>query len=468
MTRALLFASVLTGTLALTASGIAASGPASRTLPGPALSGAPSLLWKVQADGNPEQACRSALERAGVTPAQGGLPILGPDGSERLDRFVCDLAANGHEVTSVESLDDGRTRMKILEGSGAFIHVTLDMVEALPNQTMLVGQALGDANSQPPITVADWQAYVGGLMTGGAIDAETARARADDCDALAGDPDDPQRAGPGVPAESVDVQAAYDACYEAVAGGEQAPRLLFQLGRVLLLGGYTQDAVAPLIEAADQDHAAAKGYLAELVAQGAGGLEPDPELAQGLHQQAAAAGFAPSTEILEASQAATALDYDRFNRPDLIRALHQGDKDAFWSARSGLMMEEHGAPLTLIHYFTTFVEQMRNPYHGMGCPGSMRAGIIPALERRALTTTDPMAGLGGMMSVLEGIMQDPGVASGDPRGIMAPIVEGEATVETLREAGGMDALALVRTFDCNDPAMQTILSNLDAFVREGP
>lgn len=64
-----------------------------------------------------------------------------------------------------------------------------------------------------------------------------------DCDRLASHPEDPDRIGPGVGRQQIDLPKAIAACEAAVKADPRNPRLNYQLGRVLGYSGRGKEAV---------------------------------------------------------------------------------------------------------------------------------------------------------------------------------------------------------------------------------
>jgi hypothetical protein len=426
--------------------------------------------------------CDAAIERAGGLDGDREAPILGPEDAMPLADFVCGLDAAGHQVSAFSRTDEAEAEMRILEADGDFAHARLHVVEALPGRRMLVGSALGDANRQDPITVAAWREYVTGLLSVSAVPVEGA---VEACDLLAADPEDPARTAQGVPAQAVDLQAAYDACTVALEQEPDNPRLAFQLGRVLLLADYPEEAAGRLVAAADAGHAAAVGHVAGLIAGGEAGYEADPATAAGLHQMAAVAGYGPSMAAYQAltgapvdmaaarAGAPTAEDFDRFNQPKIIKALYDGDFGVLNEFQSGLVAEQNGVPLSLVTYFTAFADQANTPYEGIGCPGLLKAGIGARLSQRAATAAmNPEAVMGSLEQMFMMMAGSMGARGGDPftdgmraaQDMMQPMIEGETRIGVLKEAGQKDALILAQKYGCDHPLSRKVMSNLNAYV----
>lgn len=127
---------------------------------------------------------------------------------------------------------------------------------------------------------------------------EAARSAIRQCDALAAHPDDPEAFAKGVPESTLNAARAIAACSEAVRHDKTSPRLLFQLARAYLKAGRVEDALDQLIAAAEQEHGGALAYLADVVLDGAPGIEADPAMARGLYERAVASGFEPARKVL--------------------------------------------------------------------------------------------------------------------------------------------------------------------------
>lgn len=120
------------------------------------------------------------------------------------------------------------------------------------------------------------------------------------CDSLAGHPSDRDKVGAGVANREFNPQAAAESCLEGLAASPGNRRVAFQVGRVLVAGGRLAEARDPLIKAADLGSAAAKTYLARLVAEGKAGFDQDVGIAYSLLEEALDGGFSPARKDLKA------------------------------------------------------------------------------------------------------------------------------------------------------------------------
>jgi TPR repeat protein len=82
------------------------------------------------------------------------------------------------------------------------------------------------------------------------------------CDRLAGNPEDPQRVGPGVPFFSMDGTAAVAACASAAQSHPEIVRFKYQLGLALARTKHYEEALVPVREAAAAGYAPAEADLA--------------------------------------------------------------------------------------------------------------------------------------------------------------------------------------------------------------
>ena len=118
------------------------------------------------------------------------------------------------------------------------------------------------------------------------------------CDVLAAHPDDPEAVARGVTNENLNASVVISSCNEAIKIDAHTPRLRFQVARGFLKAEQFEAAIEMLIPAAQQGHGGALAYLADLLLDGAAGIEANPGLAESLYQKAVASGFMPAKTIL--------------------------------------------------------------------------------------------------------------------------------------------------------------------------
>jgi len=109
------------------------------------------------------------------------------------------------------------------------------------------------------------------LLAGPAIADPSPAAAITECDRLAAHPKDPNREGPGVALDKIDVPAAIASCGHALAQNPNNPRVTFNLGRANERAGRLDETVRLFRLAADQGYARAQfnlGVFTSLAAAG--------------------------------------------------------------------------------------------------------------------------------------------------------------------------------------------------------
>lgn len=113
-----------------------------------------------------------------------------------------------------------------------------------------------------------------------------------DSDRLASHPADPENpTNGGVMDEEIDVEAALLPCQQAALLYPSLPRLSFQYARVLMAAGCEELALVHFLNAAEQGHGGACGYLGDICLYGLCGMEIDPPMAKEYYARAAESGF---------------------------------------------------------------------------------------------------------------------------------------------------------------------------------
>ena len=118
------------------------------------------------------------------------------------------------------------------------------------------------------------------------------------CDDLGAHPDDPEALSEGVADDRLNAGSIVEACTAAVALDGDSPRLRYQLARGLVHEGDIDGAIEQLLPAAEAGHGGALALLADIYLVGYDDVDPDPEMAKGLYEQAAAAGFTPAATMV--------------------------------------------------------------------------------------------------------------------------------------------------------------------------
>jgi hypothetical protein len=85
------------------------------------------------------------------------------------------------------------------------------------------------------------------------------------CDALAGDPDDPNKVTVGIPIKDLEFDKAYDACSKAYQSRSANARINFQLGRLYLIKKNYEKAHELFANAADSKYAAAQFQIGRMI-----------------------------------------------------------------------------------------------------------------------------------------------------------------------------------------------------------
>lgn len=98
-----------------------------------------------------------------------------------------------------------------------------------------------------------------------------------ECDRLAAEPDDVERAAPGVSDDALNPALAIPACERAVEQIADSRRLLFQLGRAYLIGANPNAAFIRFSQAAEQGHILAQTYVGALYLEGSGIAKDDTQ-----------------------------------------------------------------------------------------------------------------------------------------------------------------------------------------------
>jgi TPR repeat protein len=146
--------------------------------------------------------------------------------------------------------------------------------------TELVLATTGDRS--PPPELRAWPVQLPEVPEG-------LRSVADECDLLAGDPDDPARLAPGIHMGLVNVRLAVRACGAALASEPEDPQTLFQLGRALEAGNQRAWAISYYQAAADRGYGAAMVNLGFMYRSGRG-VPRDDGQAFALYKRAALMG----------------------------------------------------------------------------------------------------------------------------------------------------------------------------------
>ena len=128
----------------------------------------------------------------------------------------------------------------------------------------------------------------------------------------------------------------------------------------------------------------------------------------------------------------TAVDYSLFERPDLIRAIVEGDIGRLLALKAGFLVEDAGVPKGLSVYLSAFNQEFDQAYM---CPGALPIGLDLQIEgRTAQQATNTAVWDRMLQQVVEAWQQQP-----DPskwgENLRQSVIAGVQTVETLRRMG---------------------------------
>ncbi len=282
------------------------------------------------------------------------------------------------------------------------------------------------------------------------------------CDALGAHPDDPEAHAKGVNDASLDARRTIAAC-EAAIRQDSAPRLSFQLARAYLKADRFDEAISQLLIAAEQQHGAAMAYLADMVLDGAPGIDADPVLARQLYEKAIASGFTPAKKILDEFEdmtevvakdeaeeaqgalAATGGERASFVEPNIMnnilsRQFDQISVDEIWTKK----------------YLVNIADNIRAV-----CETHFSQGDVDRLKQEAetdhyrISTNQSLDGLmAGGLAIFADFFRNPGAyaaqqSSGSEDGFD----------EAMKDTGALFKLHL-----CNTPGLSSFSKNLAAFV----
>ena len=110
------------------------------------------------------------------------------------------------------------------------------------------------------------------------------------CDRLAGHPSDPDKVGPGIEREAIDVPAAIAACEAGLRADPKNARFEYQLGRLLFYSKQTQAALPHLETSAKAGHRQAEFVLGYIHSEGLNDLPKNVCIAEPLWRDAAGRG----------------------------------------------------------------------------------------------------------------------------------------------------------------------------------
>lgn len=149
------------------------------------------------------------------------------------------------------------------------------------------------------------------------------------CDTLAAHPEDKKRLGAGIADERIVAGAAIEKCTLAVEENPDEARFHFQLGRAYWKARRYDEALEAFLKAEEMNYAPAVFYLGQAYEKGfISGEKADPAAAKNLYLIAASEGFEPAIRAYQ-ELAGNEPDFSEFKQPRLMKALYDGDLEAF-------------------------------------------------------------------------------------------------------------------------------------------
>jgi hypothetical protein len=324
-----------------------------------------------------------------------------------------------------------------------------------------------------------------------------------ECDTYAAHPSDPNRWAKGVADEEIIPGPAVKYCRDAVAAHPDTPRFQFQLGRALWAANRLEEGTDVFLALEETfDYGPVYAYLGDAFFFGIGGVEPDAELSVQLYEVAAAEGFAPAQDALNAlagvadtapvastapipapeAQAAqfipipleqaapqpeaqpVEIDFSTFTQPKALSALAKGDLRGVKSAGLGNAQLMGLTYSKLDLYLVGFNDQFSGTYNfkDPSCIQIYNPRVAKKLERDVLSRITGGGTIEGSaaasINMLLGTMQQ--LQSGNMMGM----VDQQQQVDLIKEEGAKDAAKLILGYGCQNPSVQRIYLNVAAYV----
>ena len=243
-----------------------------------------------------------------------------------------------------------------------------------------------------------------------------------ECDIVASDPSDEARVHAGIDPLLVNTRLAVPVCARDVAADPTNARLLYQLGRSLMLAERYEEARAVFAQAAEQNYVTAEFLLGYLYRNGLG-VEQDYERAFAQFRKAAIAGSVAARisvgVMFREGWGVEQSDAEAFRWIEL--AAQQGSQDAN-DAIANMYRDGRGTEVQLNvaveHYHRAAQLGSTNAMNNLGRVYRDGIGVEPDLEQalfwfhRAIAEGNPFAPeqLGRMYARAQGVPHDPGRA----------------------------------------------------------
>lgn len=288
----------------------------------------------------------------------------------------------------------------------------------------------------------------------------------DECDAAAAHRDDPEAIATGVSDAALDARTVIAACEAATRLDDKAPRLRFQLARGLLRAGRFEDAVAQLIEAADQGHGGSLAYLADAQLEGTPGLPADPAAALALYQRAAAAGFEPAQAMVAQFEDKTAQfqQAEKEERDSIIRELgFTPTKYVYPDIVTSIYLKEFEA----IRYNEKWVKTyLANLAENIGeiCEAHFAKAEYKVLHTAAAMHGEEFSQEAGQLAMTDIIIQL-GTLMKDPMGEAQRMAKNEADWDALPDEALKDSVAIIKDLQCGGENLEIFSRHVRAFIQ---
>jgi len=285
---------------------------------------------------------------------------------------------------------------------------------------------------------------------------------ASNCDILAADPDDPHKIAKGVLVDDMDTDKAIEACLIELEENPENERLQFQLGRVLMAAGHSEEAL-PLIEkSAEKNYPAALGYM--------GHLQETDSAAVSYYHKAAKGDYTPAKEALakiakdkEAETNMGQNDIDTVNdietSNDLFAEGYHASKlmEYIYSGKFDDIPDDRKTRALVVSVFTSF-----NKFCGEGDTSIGAAAIKYGSEEMRQMQRDPAATIAkNLLDIVR--MRDSALATGDVMGSVAEYAKKRSILST---EGLEDGQRFVTINGCSGDVFYQFRDNLGRLISQ--
>ena len=275
------------------------------------------------------------------------------------------------------------------------------------------------------------------------------------CDEYAAHPQDPDRWASGVLDQEIVPGPAIKFCTQAVEEHPETARFQFQLGRAFWASERHDEAVGALIAATEMEYAPAYAYLGAAYQYGVGGVEPDIDTAREFYAYAANSGFTAATEFLaqlDQEVVATTFDPHRFQQPQIIGALYDGN---FQYLRDN--------EFAFVRYFGAFSNTLPTLAYYSDPPGLCTLLVDSRVERYVANFVmgggSSGGGTGNALQGLEMLGEFMKKFEGNPGALYDGLMQGTIDVSVLIDSAKKDATGLATIYGCDSEIAERIYTN---------